>query len=108
MFCVDGMLGVLTSEKNKKWLPRIRSSAGGSWKGRWERGRREGKPLSISFMYISDNLNAEASRRINRVRRMSHVTKSELPLGQPLLAPKNRELHLDTESSSLIYLRAYN
>ena len=28
-----------------------------------ERGRRDGKPLSISLMYISDNLNAGASRR---------------------------------------------
>ena len=36
------------------------------WEGPWERGRREGKPLSLSFIYIyiCDNLNAEGSRRM--------------------------------------------
>ena len=58
------MHGFGTSEKHEKWLPTIGGSRDRSWGGPWERGRREGKPLSISFMYISDNLNAEASRRM--------------------------------------------
>ena len=52
-----------------------RQTSGGScdmsWESPWERGRREGKPRSLSFIhiyiYVYDNLNAEVSRRISRL-----------------------------------------